>query len=175
MSSDASPPSSTPAPNAAAVLAMLAAGGDAGNAGDREALAWVRGLPAPDAYADADDVHPLSWWLASRPPRPPDATRRELADHGHPDGWLESLRQLYATTAPAPSFSATSMAVLARYARLIDRAYWDLLARSVEGDGANVAGYAVAAWIDADHDDVESDDAASWSPDDADDGSTPTP
>ena len=105
---------------------MLAAHGDAG---DREALAWVRGLPAHDADADADAVHPLSWWLAGGERPPPDASRRELAAHGHPDGWLESLRQLYARAHPEPSFSATSMAVLARYARSLDRATWDLLAR----------------------------------------------
>jgi hypothetical protein len=158
---------------------MLAAH-DAGDAGDREALAWVRGLPAPDAYADADDVHPLSWWLAGRPPPPSDGDRRELAAHGHPDGWLQSLRQLYAGV--DPSFSATSMALLARYARVLDRARWIELARGVEGDGDSVAGYAVAAWIDAyadaalDGDGAEGGDAASWSPnDDDDDGSTPTP
>ena len=127
---------------------MLAAH-DAGDAGDREALTWVRGLPSPDAYADADAVWPLSWWLAGGIRPPSDGDGRELAAHGHRDGWLESLRQLYAGVDPEPSFSATAMAVLARYARSIDRNAWDLLARGVEGDGANVAGYVLASWLDA--------------------------
>lgn len=156
---------------------MLAALASPASAGDREALAWARGLPAHDAYADADGTHPLSWWLAGRPPPPSDGDRRVLAAHGHPDGWVKSLQQLYARAHPEPSFSATSMTLLARYARLIDRTAWDLLARGVEGDGDGVAGYALAAWIDA-HPEGDLDGVADGGddviPDDAGDGSTPT-
>lgn len=157
------------------MLALLAAGGVAGDAGDREALAWVRGLPARDAYADADAPRPLSWWLAGRPPPPSDADRRELAAHGHPDGWLQSLRQLYAGVDPEPSFSATAMSILSRYARVLDRTSWDLLAVAVAGDGDGVAGYAAAAWLDAHPAAGSGDDATPDDADGGDGGSTPAP
>ena len=61
------------------------------------------------------------------------------AAHGHPHGYLESLRQLHADS-PSASYSARAMGLLERYSSIAYREEWERLVVTLEGaDGAVLA------------------------------------